>query len=469
MPKTAASTKPLTNVIVILADDLGYGDVGVYGGKAIPTPNIDALANGGIRYTDGYVTAAVCAPSRAALLAGRHQTRFGFEFNPVGRDAQMGMPAAEVTIAEMARKAGYSTAVVGKWHLGQTEGSHPLDQGFDSFYGTMGGATNYYPDNSTGIVTAETGADGLTTRQRFPILDGRSPIDPPGDLTDVLTKKALEVLRKSSDRPFFLYLALTAPHTPLQASQSDVRPFDSMATSHAKIYAALVTKLDQSVGRIVAELRASGKENSTAIIFLSDNGCPNYVRGACSNAPLSGYKAYPWEGGIRVPFILYAPGLTKGGLVQKGPVSSLDIMPTAARLMRTAPPKLAEGRDLLARAGHPQTLFWRMGPNYAVRHGRWKLLVVNKSDSIQDLENILGSPVPDGIKAEKSSLGQWELLFDLQNDPGEKFDLSAKHPRQVAILKAEFKKWDSKNVDPLFTSRRQFRTKIDGRMIQLFN
>ena len=467
-PSGSRSARP-PNVIIILADDLGYGDVGAFGGTLVPTPNIDALARSGVRYTAGYSTAAVCAPSRAGLLAGRHQSRFGFEFNPVGRDERTGLPPGETTFAEVARRAGYSTALFGKWHIGQAAGHHPLDQGFEHFVGLLGGATNYFPDGATGIARAETGADALTTRARFPLYRGRSGIDPPGDLTDLLTEEAIGYIRDRHASPFLLYLAHLAPHTPLQATEADAARFAHIASPHQRLYAAMIEKLDASVGRVVAEVRRLGLERDTVIIFLSDNGCPNYVRGACSNAPLSGHKAFPWEGGIRIPFILSAPGRLAGGRTETRPVSSLDILPTIAGLAGVAPPASAEGRSLMARGPRDRALFWRMGPNFAVREGRWKLLVVNRSDTVDDLTNLLGSPVPDGIRAEVSPLGQWELLFDLEADPQERNDLAARHPEVVARLRARFAAWNESNVDPIFTSRRQFRAEVNGWRVQLFN
>jgi arylsulfatase A-like enzyme len=457
----------LPNVIVILADDLGHGDLGSYGGTAFPTPNLDALARSGVRYTDGYATAAVCAPSRAGLLAGRHQARFGFEFNPVGRDERLGMPPAETTFAEHAKAAGYRTALIGKWHIGQGAGYHPLDQGFDSFFGLLGGATNFFPDADPGVVTAETAGDRVISRARFPIMRNREIVDPPGDLTDVFAEAAARFIAENASAPFLLYLPLTAPHTPLQTAQADAARFAHIASPHARIYASMVTKLDDAVGRVMQALNTAGATRNTVIVFASDNGCPSYIGGACSNGKLSGWKAYPWEGGIRVPFIVSAPGrLTPG--VETRPVSLLDVMPTVVELTGIGTARPVEGYSLLSPPPE-RALFWRMGPNHAVRQGRWKLLVVNKSATVQSLNDVLGQPTPDGVKAGVSPLGQWTLLFDLKADPGETSDVAARHPEVVARLKASFAAWDRSNVEPVFTSRRQFRSEIDGRKIQLFN
>jgi len=464
----AAQKRP-PNIIVILADDLGYGDVGAYGGTAFPTPNIDALARSGTLYTDAYATAAVCAPSRAGLLSGRHQARFGFEFNPVGRDELTGMPPAETTFAEIARHRGYVTAMIGKWHIGQAAGFHPLDQGFDSFFGILGGATNYFSDGSSDVQVAETGADGLVTRTRFPVVKGRGIVEPVGNLTDAFADAAVEFVTQNKAKPFLLYVAFNAPHTPLQATATEVAPFAHITSPHQRIYAAMVTTMDTAIGRITAQLRAQGLDRDTIVIFASDNGCPNYIKNACSNGVLAGSKAYPWEGGIRVPFIVSAPGRLPAGRVQSRPISTLDISATVAGLSGAALPATGEGASLLLPPPKDRPLFWRMGPNHSVREGRWKLLVVNKSDTVQDVTNLLGQPVPDGLKATISPLGQWVLLFDLEKDRSEKHDIAAHHPDIVKRLQQRFAEWDKANIDPVFTSRRQFRSEVDGRKVQLFN
>lgn len=461
-----ASERP--NVILILADDLGYGDVGAYGGK-IPTPNIDALARSGVRYTDGYVTAAVCAPSRSGLLSGRHQSRFGFEFNPVGRDETSGLPQGETIIPQVMKRAGYATGMVGKWHIGQSKGYHPLDRGFDSYYGVLGGAALYVANPADAVLSVIMPVDGQVSRARLPIYEGRQVVEPQDYLTDVFADKAAEFIRGHKDGPFFLYVPFTAPHTPLQATRKYADRFPDIKDPHARTYAAMVSAMDDGVGRIVAEVRAQGLEKKTVIVFLSDNGCPNYIRGACTNANLAGYKGFPWEGGIRIPFIVSAPGRLKPGGVDARPVSSLDLMPTFAGLAGVKAPASAEGASLFAKTKGERAFFWRTGPNHAVRDGRWKLLVVNKSERVENIDDVLGSPIPDGVKAEISPLGQWVLLFDLMADPGEQRDLAAQHPEVVARLAKRFDAWDQSNVAPMFTSRRQFRGEVGGRRVQLFN
>jgi arylsulfatase A-like enzyme len=470
--RAAEARRP--NIIVILADDLGYGDMSGYGGW-IPTPNIDALAASGVRFTSGYVPAAVCAPSRAALLSGRQQTRFGFEFNPVGRDELTGLPLGETTIARVVKVAGYVTGMVGKWHIGQAAGFHPLDRGFDSYFGVLGGATDFITRPADGDIAAIIPGDNLTTRTRFPVSRGRTVVDEPRYLTEAFTQEARGFIRSNRDKPFFLYLAYTAPHTPLQATKAYADRFPAITSPYQRAYAAMVSSLDDGVGEIMAELRAQGLEHDTVVIFLSDNGCAGYIRGGCTNRPLEAGKGSPWEGGIRVPFIISAPGRIPGGLVDDRMISSLDIMPTAARLAGVPAPATAEGVDLMPALGgrRPgavrEALFWRMGPNHAVREGRWKLLVVNKSDTVQDLDKVYGEPVPDGVPATVGPLGQWVLLYDLEADPGETRDVAAQHPDVVRRLSARFAAWDRHNVSPIFTSRRQFHTVIGDHRVQLFN
>jgi arylsulfatase A-like enzyme len=463
-PPAAATDQP--NIILIVADDLGHGDLSAYGG-AIRTPNIDALARSGIRYDTAYSTAPICSPSRAGLLSGRFQGRFGFYYNLVGRD--VGMPAEETTIAEVAKQANYQTAMIGKWHVGDGVGRHPLDQGFDSFFGFLGGATSYYPDGTKGLVTTDSGEGKLITRKRFPIMEGRETVNPPGNITDVFTDRAVKFVGSRHDRPFFLYLAYNAPHSPYAATTEDVQPFAKDPSPQSRIYKAMMTKLDQNVGRLMGALKAHGLDRRTIVFFISDNGCPNYAEGACSNAPFAGWKAFPLEGGVRVPFILSAPGRVKRGQVEARPISTLDIMPTMAAAMHRPAPPQSEGQNLLAPSAlsADRTLFWRMGPNHWTRSGPWKLITINKAAEVQTLADVMGKPLPDGTQIGISPLGQWQMLFDIVRDRGEANDLSSQHPEVVADLERRFDRWDEKNIPPAFTSRREFRTEIDGKKVQL--
>jgi arylsulfatase A-like enzyme len=454
------------NVILIVADDLGFSDIGAYGG-AIPTPNIDALAASGVRYDAAYSTAPICSPSRAGLLSGRAQTRFGFHFNVVQRQ-DVGMPGSETTIAELARSAHYRTGIVGKWHVGEGEGMHPLEQGFERFYGFLGGATAYYPDGTKGIVGLGTAEDKLITRARFPIMDGQREVKPKGNITDVFTTRAIDFVRANRRQPFFLYLAYNAPHTPLQATESDLKRFAGEGRVVDQLYRATITRLDDNVGRLLRELERLKLADNSIVLFVSDNGCPNYLNGACSNAPFSGFKAFPLDGGTHVPFIVRAPGRIAGGQVNRDAVSTLDVMPTIAEAARVPVPSGSEGHSLFGRGEENRILLWRMGPNYWMRHGRWKLISINRSQTTQDVTEVAGKrrnemhPIPSG-----SPDGQWKMLFDLAADPGEKNNLAAAHPEVVAKMEALYAAWDAGNKSPEFPSLRDYRTMINGEKVQL--
>lgn len=461
------------NVIVIVADDLGYGDVSAYEPNRVRTQNIDRLAASGARFTDGYVTAAVCGPSRAALLTGRQQNRYGWEFNPVGRDVTSGVDAAQPMIGQVLKHAGYATGMVGKWHLGQRDGFHPLDRGFDEYFGVLDGATEYWETKGPGDVGITTPVDSQIHRGQLPIYRGRETVHVDGYLTDIFTREATDFIERNKARPFFLYLAYTTPHTPLQAASHYWTRTPSDGREIDRIYDAMLLSLDDGVGRILDKLEAEGLRDDTLIVFLSDNGCPNYVRGACSNGPLSGHKAHLWEGGVRVPYILSWPRAVRAGVYGQ-PVSSLDILPTVAAAAGAAVPAGREGFDLSpflrGEAAYPQrALFWRAGPNHAVRVGDWKLIVVNKSDRPAQAPDDLSEPFADGVRAEVSPLGQWVLLYNLRIDPGEKRNVAAANPAIVARLQARFAEWDRQNVEPTYTSRRRFHTAVNGVPVYLVN
>lgn len=471
-PAAAASSDKRPNIVVIIADDLGYADISANGGP-IPTPNIDALARSGARMTSGYVTAAVCAPSRTGLLSGRPQTRFGFEFNPVGRDETSGMSLGETTIAQTLKSAGYRTGMVGKWHIGQAAGYHPMDRGFDSFYGVLGGATPYLKTIGTEDLHVVTAEDDRITRARLPLFDGRTPIDPDGYVTDLFTENAARFIDQQNGTPFFLYLAYTAPHAPLQAPKAYLDRVPTTGTAYDRVYRAMMLALDEGVGKVVSRLRERGLLDNTIIFFLSDNGCPSYVGGACSNAPLNAYKGYPWDGGIRVPYLVSWPSRIRPAVYDQ-PVSSMDIAATAAAVAQTRHPR-SEGVDLISALTTPDSLnnralFWRMGPTHIVRKGRWKLLIVNKGTDAPGSGDDLGRSLrPDGVAAAVSDLGQHTLLYDMVADPGEKTDVARLHPDIVNTLKSEWTAWNATNIEPQWTSRRGVNNVVNDIRVELFN
>jgi arylsulfatase B len=396
------------NIIVIVADDLGYGEVGAYGGE-LTTPHLDTMARSGVRFTNGYVTAPFCAASRAALLTGRYQTRFGFEFNPIGAlnaDPAIGLPENESTIAERLRESGYTTALIGKWHLGGTARFHPQRRGFDEFVGFLHEGHYYVPSpwaNHTTWLRRRTLPDGSSGRwispdqsvvwsthlKNFepdydadnPILRSSQPMETTANLTDLFTEEAEAFIERHRNQPFMMCLAYNAVHSPMQATDRYMAKFSHIEDIHRRIFAAMLTHLDDSVGSVMAKIQKAGIEDRTLVFFLSDNGGPTREL-TSSNLPLRGEKGSLLEGGIRVPFLMRWPGHLPSGLVEDRMVSSLDIAATSLRLANAKTSNL-DGVDLLpflsnnrshsnAMTIHEQ-LYWRVGSQAAFRSGDWKL------------------------------------------------------------------------------------------------
>jgi arylsulfatase A-like enzyme len=404
------------NVLLIVADDLGYGDVGVHGGKDIPTPNIDALAAGGTRFTSGYVTCPVCSPTRAGLLTGRYQQRFGHEFNPGPQAAaNFGLPLTEPTLADALRAAGYRTGLVGKWHLGGRPDYVPTKRGFDEFYGFLAGAHAYLPAGQG---------------RRAPIFRGTDPVPPPDYLTDAFGDEAVAFVKKHASEPYFLYLAFNAVHNPEQATPKYLDRFPNLAEGR-RTYAAKLSAMDDAIGRVTAALRETGQDNGTLVFFISDNGGP--PANHSTNGPLGGQKGNVMEGGIRVPFIMKWPGKVPAGKVLDQPVISLDIFPTALAAAGVEAPKekKPDGVNLLplltgnAGASTEQLaqrpLFWRFGQLWAVRLGDWKLLSTKR--------------------------GQL-ALYNLKQDIAEKNDVSPSEPQRVKALQSTWDHWNAQLEKP---------------------
>jgi arylsulfatase A-like enzyme len=453
----AAESERPANLIVILADDLGYGDVCAYGCTTTRTPNIDAIARSGARFTQGYVTAPVCSPSRAGLMTGRYQQRFGHELNAGGiaRAAKegLGTPLDEQMLPKYLKDLGYTTGMVGKWHLGSTEKQHPMSRGFDEFFGFLHGGNLYLdPLEQPGVHFIERGPEGEASSQHRhpanPILRGREPVVEPAYLTEAFTREAVSFIERHRAEPFFLYVAYNAPHTPLQTTDEYYDRFPEVKEEGHRVYAAMLSALDDGVGAITAALDRTGLGERTLVVFTSDNGCATYTE-SCSNGPLLGGKLTPFEGGFRVPFLATWKGTIAPGRVIDVPVSTLDLLPTALELAHPrvgaggltgstakpppgGPPKPLDGesllpllrgeRDALAR----DTLIWRLGDHYAVRKGDWKLV------------QFLDLP---------------PLLFDLRADPGERHDLAPKNAETVEELQALYRDWKGQTVAPLWTTR----------------
>lgn len=410
------------NIVVLLADDLGYGELGCYGGAEIPTPHIDSLAANGVRFTDSYVSCPLCSPTRAGLMTGRYQQRFGHEHNPGPEqtaDAGFGLAEDEVTLAERLRPLGYATGMVGKWHLGYREGSRPNDRGFDEFYGFLGGAHEY-------LAKGQAGLEGI-------VRDGE-PVEETEYLTDALGREACAFIERHRGDPFLLYLPFNAVHTPLQSPDPYLERFAGVADPKRRTFCAMLSAMDDNVGRVLATLRGAGLEEETLIFFWSDNGGPTPAT-TCRNTPLRGTKATMWEGGIRVPAMVQWKGHIAPSVVEH-PVISLDIHPTAVAATGAPvdPTWALDGVSLLrwldgsAPDSVPhRTLCWRMGDKHAIRDGHWKLLTEPGAAT--------------------------DALFDLSTDIGETRDLAAEQPERVESLSAAWAAWSEEMADPKWGER----------------
>ncbi|MBX3485487.1 sulfatase-like hydrolase/transferase [Phenylobacterium sp.] len=405
-PAFGAGRRP--NIVVIVADDLGYGDLGCHGGKDVATPNIDRLAVEGVRMTDFYANHPSCAPSRAAFLSGRYQHRFGFENNPGA--AQHDSPAVGLprdhggTIAERLKAQGYATCAVGKWHTGFTPENLPTGRGFDRFYGFIGGAMAYTADGPSG--------DKAVVR-------GTTPVPMPAHTTEAFTDEAVSFIKDSGRRPFFLYAAYNAVHAPLQSTQPYLARIAPAADPKRRTYLAMLAALDDAVGRIVAAVDGAGLKDDTLVVFTSDNGGPTWQT-TSANTPFNGVKGTMLEGGVRVPAIFRWPGRLPAGRVSNELTAGFDITATALALAGAPRTPDLDGIDLMpiltgrARPA-PRTLYWRLLPQGAIRSGEWKALFAED---------------------------RW-WLFDLSKDPGERNDLAAARPEVLARLKADWTKWSA--------------------------
>ncbi|CAN5833952.1 N-acetylgalactosamine-6-sulfatase [soil metagenome] len=445
------------NIIVLFADDLGYGELGCQGNPQIPTPHIDSIAEAGVRFTNGYVSAPNCSPSRAGLLTGRIQTRFGYEFNPVGarnEDPEIGLPRSERTLAEGLRELGYTTGLIGKWHLGGTAEYHPRRRGFDEFFGFLheghffipppwpgvttmlrrrtlpdGGKGRWEGESGSLVYSTHMGHDEPPYDANNPILRDGQPVVEEAYLTDAFTREAVDFIDRHQDKPFFLYLSYNAVHSPLQATDAYMDLFSSIEDVQRRIFAGMLANLDDSVGEVLDKLREVGLEERTLVFFLSDNGGPTREL-TSSNHPLRGEKSQVYEGGLRVPFLVQWKGQLPAGEIYNEPVISLDIFATALAAAGSPLPDGIDGVDLLPylkreKTGAPHdTFYWRQGPRTAVRSGSWKLLTM------------------DGGK-------RWEL-YDLAEDIGEAQDRADDEPDRLEELKRLWKRLDSEMDEPRF-------------------
>lgn len=416
------------NIVFILADDFGYGDLGCMGGTDIATPNIDRLAAEGVKFTDFYANAPVCTPTRTGFMTGRWQQRCGIEFAfgyqveqfrrvkgewvPEKDFHGLGLPLSEITLAQKLKGVGYATGAFGKWHLGFKDEFNPVNRGFDEYFGELLGHCDYYQHAYY---------DGT-----YALRDGLKPVKLEGYFTDLINNRAVNFIRKHAKQPFFLYvphLAVHAPFQPPDAPQTPMVTKESMHHGSRAIYKAMVERIDHGVGMILAELEKNGLTDNTLVVFSSDNGGERYSR----NAPLFHHKATVWEGGIRVPCLMRWPAKLPKGKVTTQMAITMDLHATfaAAAGAKTPPEKSLDGMDLvplLISNSKPidRTFFWRIDRSIrkqkAIRHGKWKY--INDGNTM-------------------------DLLFDLEADIGERTNLGYQHPEVLEDLKSRLAAWEA--------------------------
>lgn len=412
------------NIVYIVSDDMGYGELSCYGGQ-FPTPNIDSIATNGIRFTQGYVTAPVCSPTRAGIMTGRYQQRFGYESNPgfEARNPVFGVPSSETTFADRMKALGYKTGCFGKWHLGNMPQYHPFERGFDEFYGFLGGAHSYF----------KLGKDDLNR-----IRSGREFVEKMDYTTDAFTRQAVSFIERNHNNPFFLYLPYNAIHSPFEAPEKYLSRFPNIKEPRLKRLAAMLSAMDDGVGDILETLRKYGIEENTLVIFHSDNGAPNR-KFFKDNGPLRGYKGQVFEGGIRIPFMIQWKDHLKAGVVSDDLISSLDVLPTAVEAAggKVLPEWQLDGKNLMpylidqdSSAPH-DTLYWRMEGHWAIRKGDWKLV--------------------------RQEEGKKPSLFNIAEDIGEENDLAAEMPDMVRQLQIAYDSWDAEMAEPLWESKEKQR------------
>lgn len=431
---TASTAAAKPNVLLIVADDLGYNNLGFQGSKEIPTPNLDKLAAQSLVCTNGYVSHPFCSPTRAGIMTGRYQQRFGHENNPawLPQDTVAGLPLTETTFPQLMKQAGYTTGAVGKWHLGAHPQFHPNKRGFDEYFGALGGGHAYFP------------ASGGGSEYNIPL--NRNGKDEPQTkyLTDQFGDEAAAFVGRHAgeDKPWMLYLAFNAPHTPLQAKPEWLEKLKHIENISRRTYSAMVCAMDEAIGGVLARLDETKQRDNTLIYFVSDNGGPNLEAkngtNHTDNSPLRAAKGSVYEGGMRVPFLVSWQGRIKPGRYEQ-PVIALDFLPTslAAAEAGELAPKNLDGVNLLPflsgeKTGAPHDmLFWRTGGpggNNAVRRGNLKLVRLGKAE-------------PE--------------LYDLAADIGEKKNLAAEKPEVVKELVTAIAEWEKGTIAPIFESPRE--------------
>ncbi|MDW5288048.1 sulfatase [Formosa sp. PL04] len=438
---TYAQKQP--NIIFLFSDDAGYADFGFQGSDVMKTPNLDKLAKSGVRFTQGYVTDATCGPSRAGLMTGKYQQRFGYgEINVPGYMSpnskylgdDMGLPLDQATIADYLKKLGYTSAMYGKWHLGDADRFHPLNRGFDEFYGFRGGARSYFPYKNFNNVH-----DDNKMERGF-----GNYVEPDGYVTDVLADSAIDFMERNKDKPFFIYLAFNAVHTPMDATEEDLAKFPNLTGKRQEV-AAMTLALDRASGKILAKLKELGLEDNTIVVFSNDNGGPT-DKNASLNLPLSGTKSNHLEGGIRVPYLISWPSVLTENTTYSYPVSTMDLLPTfyAAGGGDVEDLVDVDGVNLIPfitgenTARPHESLYWKKEARAVYRDGDWKLIrfadrpaeLYFIPEDISELDD-LAAKYPERVKAMYKQLFAWELTLE----------------RPMWMLKQDFEKYDVDRMD----------------------
>ena len=442
LPATASAESKRPNVLVIVADDLGYGELGIQGNPQIPTPNIDSIGKNGVRFTSGYVSGPYCSPTRAGLFTGRYQQRFGHEFNPGPAQTAgqaVGLPVEEKTIGDRFKEAGYTTGWFGKSHLGYEPQFHPLKRGFDEFYGFLGGAHDYFEVDA-----------------HNPILRGTEPVKSIEYTTESFGQEAVSFIDRNKEKPWFVYLPFNAVHGPLQATEKYLARFANIEDQKRRTFAAQLSAMDDAIGTVLEKVRALGQEENTLIFFFADNGGPT-AQTTSKNDPLRGFKSTTWEGGVRVAWLVQWKGRIPAGQVDDRPVIQLDILPTALAAVgvEAKPEWKLDGVNLLPyitgekKDAPHEALYWRFGPQIAIRKGPWKLVK---------------APSPEkGVRnREAPASTEGAELYNLDKDIGESNNLAASEPEKVKELAAAWDKWNAELVPPKWTQGNAGKKKADG-------
>lgn len=457
------SNKKKPNIILIMADDLGKYEVSGYGATHIQTPNIDAIGENGIRFKDAYVTAPICAPSRAGILTGKYQQRYGFETQPMefyptnkleyaaGKNAKrlgdwkvstppsyprpeelehQGIPESEINLAEVLKSSGYSTGIIGKWHLGHGNEHLPNNRGFDYQYGFYGAFSLYTPEQKTPGYVNHVQDDlsakhqwGMKRNDNAAIRENNEVVQEDDYLTFAIRDRAKSYLSSHKDSNFFLYLSFNAPHVPFQAPQNYYDQFSHIKDKNKRVYLAMIKALDDSIGEVMDELRKQGLEENTIVYFISDNGGATYT-GATDNGPLKGGKITHFEGGVNVPFMMQWKGHLPENEVYNYPVSALDIFATTIAACEVDLPSTRkwDGVNLLPfiTGGNPtephEKIYWRTDHIHAIRYKKWKLIMSTRDD--------------------------WLHLYNLENDLSEEIDLSDLNTDEKSRLLRFFDEWN---------------------------